>query len=157
MWKVGTQRNIKVAKHQQNFFSVSGLEETPGRKVACFWWVSRLVSLSSVFNNDLHPYKACMYSLCILPFDLEFQGDHLMLFGTLQACSSCRFHRCHLPINPSQVDLSLVSDLEKEFSHYPSCTHAWSAKNPPGPTDCFGRATLPSTAARKGCWWRLVL
>lgn len=54
MWKVGTQRNIKVAKHQQNFFSVSGLEETPGRKVACFWWVSRLVSLSSVFNNDLH-------------------------------------------------------------------------------------------------------
>lgn len=116
MWKVGTQKKFKVAKHQQNFFRVSGLEETPGRKVACFWWVSRFVSLSSVFNNDLHPYKACMYSLCILPFDLEFQGDHLMLFGTLQACSSCRFHRWHLPINPSQVDLSLVSDLEKEFS-----------------------------------------
>ena len=29
-------KNIKVAKHQQNFFNVSGLEETPGRKVAYF-------------------------------------------------------------------------------------------------------------------------
>lgn len=54
VWKVRSQKNLKVAKHQQNFFNVSGFEETPGRKVACFWWVSRLVSLSSVFNKDLY-------------------------------------------------------------------------------------------------------
>ena len=61
---------------------------------------------------DLSPYHQSSIKTYI---HTKFQGDHLMLCGTLQACSFCRFHRWHLPINPSQVDLSLVSDLKRNF------------------------------------------